>query len=98
MITLVRSATVLPGKLGEAIAWGKEGVAIIKRVTGKEVAFCTAFGGQISGVAWISQYDSVAQIEDDLAKLMADREYAAALTKATMFVPGSGHDQMWRHL
>jgi len=99
MITLIRSATVLPGKLAEGIAWGKESSAILKRLTGKEVAFCTAFGGTISGLAWISQFDSVAQIEDAFAKVMADREYMTAFTKsAPIFVPGSGHDQMWRHV
>ena len=99
MITVVRSTQVLPGKLGEAAAWGKESVAIIKRLTGKDLAFCTAFGGPVNGVAWIGQYENAAQTEDALAKIMADREWATAFAKAApIFVPGSGHDQMWRHL
>ena len=99
MITLVRSAQTLPGKFAEAVAFGKEIGAIVKRVTGKELAFCAAFGGAINGVAWISQFDFAAQLEDLTAKLMADREYGTALTKAAqLFVPGTGHDQMWRRL
>jgi hypothetical protein len=99
MITLIRSAQVLPGKLGEAAAWGKESVAIGKRLTGKDFAFCNAFGGPVNGVAWIGQYETAAQIEDALAKIMADREWATGFAKAApIFVPGSGHDQMWRHL
>jgi len=99
MITLVRSAQTVPGKFAEAVAWGKETTAIVKRVTGKELAFCIAFGGTIGELAWISQYDSAAQLEDLTTKLTADREYGTALTKAAqLFVPGTGHDQMWRHL
>ena len=56
MITLVRSAQTVPGKFAEAVAWGKETTAIVKRVTGKELAFCVAFGGTIGELAWISQY------------------------------------------
>jgi len=39
------------------------------------------------------------QIEDVLGKLLADREYMAAIAKAAnLFVPGSAHDQLWRHM
>ena len=89
MITVIRSAQVLPGKLGEAAAWGKESVAIGKRLTGRDFAFCTAFGGPVNGVAWIGQYE-IRQIEDALAKIMADREWATAFAKAApIFVPAA---------
>jgi len=98
MITFVRSLTVQPGKIGEAVGWGKELVGIFKRVTGKDLALCTSFGGAIGALAWIGHYDSMAQIEDMLTKLMADREYLTAIGKAgQLAVPGSGHDQFWRH-
>ena len=99
MITIVRSATTQPGKMGEAVAWGKESAAIVKRVTGKEVAFCTSFGGVVGAVAWIVKYDNAAQVEEMGGKLRADREYKAALSKtASLFVPGSIHDQLWRQI
>ena len=39
----------MPGKIGEAIAWAKEAVAIGKRVTGKEVEVSVSFGGVVGG-------------------------------------------------
>ncbi len=98
MIRVVANYEAGGGKFAEAMAWGKESLGIYKRVTGKESTFCTAIGGAIGGVAWIAQYDSMAQLEDTVAKLLADREYITGIGKAgPLFVPGSGHDQIWRH-
>ena len=72
---------------------------MVKRATGKDVTLCTSFGGAIGGIAWIAQYDSMHQAEEVLSKLTADREYMTALPKAQqLFVPGSGHDQFWKHV
>jgi hypothetical protein len=38
MLTLVRIAQTMPGKIGDAIAFGKEVAPMIKRVTGAELA------------------------------------------------------------
>ena len=51
MITFVRSLTVQPGKIGEAMPWGKELVGIVKRVTGTDLSLCTSFGGAIGALA-----------------------------------------------
>jgi hypothetical protein len=98
MITLIRTTTVQPGKIGEAMAWSKEIVGIAKRITGKEATLCTSIGGVVGGLAWIVQYDNLGQLEDANKKILADREYLTAISKAAdLFVPGSGHDQIWRH-
>jgi hypothetical protein len=97
MITFVRSVTAQPGKIGEAVAWGKEIVRIVKRATGKDITLCTSFGGAIGGVAWIVQYDNMGQAEEFLMKLLGDHDYVTALATAQqLFVPGSGHDQFWK--
>ena len=99
MITLIRTATAIPGKLGEAVVWGKEVATIVERVTGKKTTVSMAFGGLAGGIAWTVQYDNAAQVEEAVSKLNADKEYLSALTKAqNLFVPGSGHDQMWRQV
>ena len=99
MITFVRTAQALPGKIGDAVAWGKEIAATVKRITGKDVAVCAGVGGPISEIAWIAHYDSMGQAEEVFGKLMADREYMTLVSKAQpLFIPGSGHDRFWKHL
>jgi hypothetical protein len=45
------------------------------------------------------QFENASQVEEANAKLMADREYLTALAQAqALFVPNTGHDQMWRHV
>jgi len=99
MITFVRTAVAAPGKLGEALMWGKEITAIVKRVTGKDMAVANPFGGGVTEVAWIAQWDSVAQADEALSKLMTDREYVSALGKAAnLLVAGTARDHIWKHV
>ncbi len=99
MITFIRTATAAPGKLFEALTWGKEIATIIKRVTGKDMAVGNPFGGAVTEVAWIAQWDSVAQADEAFVKLLADREYTTALAKAgQLLLAGSAHDHIWKHV
>jgi len=99
MITFVRTATAVPGKIGETLVWGKEIAAIVKRVTGKDMAVANPFGGAVTEVAWIAQWDTVGQADEAMVKLMADREYTTSLTKAgQLLVAGSARDHIWKHI
>jgi hypothetical protein len=99
MITFIRTAQAIPGKAGDAIAWGKEIAAIVNRVTGKEMVVSVALGGLTSELAWIAQFDTAAQIEEALTKLMADSDYINALTKVHhLFVPGTGRDHFYKQV
>jgi hypothetical protein len=99
MITFIRTAKTMPGKIGEAVVWAKEIAGVVKRVVGKDVVVATPFGGVIGELAWIIQYENAGHAEEALSKLMADRDYVTLLKKAeTLVVPASGHDHLWRHL
>jgi hypothetical protein len=99
MITFVRTAQTMPGKIGEAIAWAKETAVITKRVTGKETEISVSFGGAAGQMAWMVHYDNAGQVEEAASKLLADREYLAAIGKASgLFAAGAIHDQMWRRI
>jgi hypothetical protein len=98
MITWIRTAKTLPGNITEGVVWGKEIAATVRQITEKKLVVCTTFGGTTGEIAWIGQFDNAAQIEDAYLKIIADRDYQTALTKAKLlFVPGSAHDQMWLH-
>jgi hypothetical protein len=98
MITVVRTASALPGETGDAIAWAKEVARLVKRVTGKEQVVATAFAGLLSDIAWIAQYDNITQFDELRTKVLSDEQYIDALKKArNLFVPGSLHDHVWKH-
>ena len=75
MITVIRTATAFPGMTGEAISWAKEVAALVKRVTGKEQFVCSSFGGMLTEIAWIGQYDSVGQYDEMRTKVVSEGEY-----------------------
>jgi hypothetical protein len=59
----------------------------------------TSFGGNANELAWISQSDSLAEMEETLGKLVTDADYRAALKKAEhLAVPGMTRDHVWRHI
>jgi hypothetical protein len=99
MITWIRTANTIPGKIGEAVAWSKGVTAAVKRVTGKDLTVSVAFGGPTGGLSWIMHFENAAQVEEANSKMMADRDYQNLLGQAhAFFVPNTGHDQMWRQV
>ena len=99
MITYIRTAVALSGKSLEFVGFAKEMAEIIGRVTGVKPAVATAFGGNANEIAWISQVESFSQMEETLAKLVADPDYRAGLKKAEhLAVPGMTRDHFWRHI
>ena len=97
MVAFVRTVDAMPGKLRDALVAGREIAAIHKRLFGTELFVGTAFGGKVSEVAFIGQYDSVQKIADMLSQLNADPAYQDALKPlAAAMIPGSGRDQIWQ--
>jgi len=96
MIKVVRTNVALPGRVFELSAVAKEIAAVVKELTGKDIAVCFAIGGNPTEVAWIFEVDSVAQLEANYTKMMADAGYRTAVKKVeNLVVPGSAHDQIW---
>lgn len=99
MITYIRTSVALSGKSLELLAFAKEMADIVGRVTGTKPTVSTRFGHNANEVAWISHPESLAQLEESGAKLIADPEYRTALKKAEhLVVPGMTHDHVWRHV
>jgi glycerate-2-kinase len=72
---------------------------VVKEANGAEVSVSTFIGGAAGAVAWTSTAESLAELEKGTATLMASAEYHSMLKKAEgLIVPGTTHDQLWRHI
>jgi len=97
MITFVRTASIAPGKLPEAVAFAHKVADLVKNKTGDTISITMPVGGNPNRIAWVSVYASLAEVEERTTKLLGDRDYLSLLnTAATLFLPGSVHDEIWR--
>jgi hypothetical protein len=97
MITFIRSASIAPGKTGDAIAFANQIGKHIKENYGVTIELLMPVGGNPNRMAWHAHYESLAQLEALAAKLLADTEYMGTIAKnSATFLPGSVHDEIWR--
>jgi hypothetical protein len=97
MIAIIRSASIAPGKMGNATAFGHQIAKSIKTKHGTTLEVLMPIGGNPGRIAWLARYDSVARWEALTGKLIADKEYMNLILKqAETFLPGSVHDDIWR--
>ena len=99
MITFVRRLTAVPGKPAEAVAFAVEIAQAASNIIGKEVKVLLPIGGNFSEIAWVAQYENLAELEEANAKVLQDEGYLRLAGKAAgLFVDGSGYDRIWRDL
>ena len=97
MITITRTASIAPGKTGNAIAFGHQVAKYIKEKHGTSLEVMMPIGGNPARIAWYTRYESLAQWEALTGKLLADKDYLALTAKhSDTFLPGSVHDHIWR--
>ena len=97
MIYIIRSATIAPGKTGDAVAFARNITKLVKDKYDIALEVMMPVGGNPSRIGWLGRYESLAQWESLVAKLLADAEYAEAIVKAKdTFLPGSVNDDIWR--
>jgi hypothetical protein len=97
MITFVRTATIAPGKVVEALTFAHQIAKLVEKITGLKVGVSMPVGGNPFRIAWVAAQPDLAAVEANNNKLLSDPEYMK-LTKgsASLFLPGSAHDEMWR--
>jgi len=97
MIAITRTASIAPGKTGEAAAFGHQVAKYFKDKYGTVLEVLMPIGGNPARIAWHARYDSLAQWESLTAKLLSDKEYMELVSKhASTFLPGSVRDNIWR--
>jgi hypothetical protein len=97
MITFVRTATIAPGKLGEAMGFAHEIAQLVEKITGLRVGVSMPVSGNPFRIAWVAAETDLAAVELNTNKLLSDPNYMKLVESgASLFLPGSVHDEMWR--
>jgi hypothetical protein len=97
MITFVRTATIAPGKLVEAMGFAHQVGQHVEKITGLKVVVATPVGGNPFRIAWVTAQANLAAVEANNDKLLGDVEYMRLVeSSGPLFLPGSAHDEMWR--
>jgi hypothetical protein len=99
MILVQRTASVAPGMFSAAMAFANEAAAQVKATTGVDVRIAVPVGGNAARIAWIANYENLAQYEAAGLKLLGDQKYLELIKKAAgILVPNTLHDEIWRTL
>jgi hypothetical protein len=99
VIHFMRSATIAPGKIGDAIAFANDISRFIKDNYGTDVVVLMPVGGNPSRIAWHANYDSLAQWQELADRSLRDPNYMEIIAKnSATFLPGSVQDEIWRTL
>lgn len=99
MIRFIRTSSIAPGKLGDALAFAKQVCDFLEKEHGQKVELMMPVGGNPHRIAWRSEYSSLGALEDFQTKTMKDPKYLEILSKAAqIFIPGSANDEIWRTL
>ena len=97
MIRFVRTASVAPGKLGDALAFAKKVAEYLGKQHGVQMEVMMPVGGNPHRIAWRGEYTDLATMEKMTAKYMADPKYLKLLSEGgANFVAGSLNDAIWR--
>jgi hypothetical protein len=97
MIRFVRTASVAPGKLGDALAFAKKVAEYLDKQHGVHLEVMMPVGGNPHRIAWRAEHADLAAMEKITAKYMADPKYLKLLSEGgPNFIAGSVNDAIWR--
>ncbi len=97
MIRFVRTASVAPGKLGDALAFAKKIADFLEKQHGVHLEVMMPVGGNPHRIAWRSEYADLATMEKITSKYMGDAKYLKLLSEGgPNFIAGSVNDAIWR--
>jgi hypothetical protein len=97
MVRFVRTASILPGKLMDALAFAREVSEHIQKQYGVKVEVLMPVGGNPQRIAWKADYASLGALEDMQSKFLADQKYLEITAKGSLsFIAGSINDAIWR--
>jgi hypothetical protein len=93
--SLVVTATAMPGKMADAVAWGMTMTDHVARATGANTSFFVDAYGPFGQLTWISNAPDLAAVDAGNDAVAADAAYHEGLAASGhLFVPGSGHNAL----
>jgi hypothetical protein len=96
MITFVRTRSIAPGKMAEAMAYAQQVAKLVKDKHGVQLRLSVPVGGNPDRIAFVSSHASLGEVEAIGVALLADTEYMRLLAvNAQTFLPGATHDELW---
>ncbi len=97
MITFVRTAVIMPGKLPDAMTFNQQVTKLLRDKFDLDVHASTPVGGNPHRMAWTTSYSSLAEFDAMSIKINADADYQKLIAAhVSTVVPGSVHDELWR--
>jgi hypothetical protein len=97
MITFVRTASIAPGKIAEAMGYAQQVAKLVEKISGLKVGVNVPVAGNPFRIAWVAMQPDLAAVEATFAKLLSNPEYMKMVESGgSLFLPGSAHDEMWR--
>ena len=89
-VTVVTTATVAVGHVGDAMAWSHEMTEYAAGLSGMGTMLATSAAGSFFDVAWISGAESGAAVDEANERLMADAGYLERMDNGDdLFVDGT---------
>lgn len=99
MITFVRTDSIAPGKLVEALAFAQDIAKFVEKAVGYKVGVSIPVGGNPFRVAWVVALPDLAALEASFKKLQTSAEYMKRIEAAgSYFLPGAARDEIWSSL
>ena len=97
MIRFVRTASIAPGKVGDALAYARKISEYVGKKHGVQMEVMMPVGGNPHRVAWRIEFANLGAMEAFQSKLLLDAKFMELSSKAgANFVAGSLNDVIWR--
>jgi hypothetical protein len=99
MIRWTRSAEIAPGKIIDAIQWGKEIAEFVNKKHGAQSMVYIDIFGEYGKIRWFWDCEDLATLEKVANKINVDPEYLKILNRGTaLLVSGSVWDTVMRKM
>lgn len=99
MIHFIRTSSIAPGKVADAMAFAAEMNDYLATRHGQKMVLMVPIGGNPHRLCWHTSFASLGDMETFQAKTLSDPQYLSLLGKGTnVFIPGTAHDDIWREV